>query len=303
MRTMSRLTQLLVLPVCLFYSLPATAQAQAPLPDARCPSRPFDQVQAEFKSPPAARGEALIDRAVFWQKMEKLVAAKEVFRFVNSKGEKKEVILHRSVLAGAPRAAIESIFDHWEGSPTHPKHLALMLGTAYRETCGFVSSGVGEACGCKRTCRAVEFKNSRYGKKDSCGRAYFGRGFVQITGLKNYTQIGEMLGIPLKDYPDLAYDQDLAIKLLVEGVQNRWFSGEKITHYLNDERSDWVNARDSINPGSSNKVATGYLSCRFYDALQAAYKQAAPEQDPALCMRLKNSPPLKRSNRRDAKKI
>lgn len=270
----------------------ALAHAQTSAPEASCPNQSFGQIQHQFTPAAAPRGEVLIDRAIFWKALEKLVAAREVFRFKNSKGIEKAVSFDRSILDGDHRAAIEAIFDQWEGTtPGHPKHLALMLGTAYRETCGLLSSGVGEACGCKKTCSISELQSSSYGRKDSCGRAYFGRGFVQLTHRENYEKLGKKLGVPLMDYPDLAYDNAIAVTLLVQGVQGQWFAGKLLTNYLNDERSDWVNARDAVNPGSPNKAATGYLSCRFYDAIQQAYKKPAPTQAPAVCMQLKNPPP------------
>ncbi len=263
-----------------------------------CPARPFEEIRAEFQPGPATPGEVLIDRAVFWQGMEKIVNSKEVFKFKAKKKDKitgvisvveKEVSFHKSVLDSERRPVIDAILGHWETTTGgHPKHLALMLGTAYRETCGIVKSTVGEACGCKSTCSVSELKSGAYGKKDSCGRAYFGRGFVQITHAENYAKVGKRLEIPLGDYPDLAYEQPHAIKMLVDGVQGRWYAGKRLNDYLSDELSNWVLARNAVNPGSPNKAATGYLSCRLYDAIQAAYKKPAPVQDPALCMQLKN---------------
>ncbi|MNK97268.1 hypothetical protein D3C87_1175900 [compost metagenome] len=201
----------------------------------------------------------------------------------------KSIAFDKSVVDSEHRAVIEAIFDRWETTDGgHPKHLALMLGTAYRETCGRLASTIGEACGCAKTCGKDEYAAVPYGRKDSCGRAYFGRGLVQLTHKGNYDLVGGRLKIPLKDYPNLAYEEPFAIMMLVDGLKGRWYAGKPLNTYLNDERSDWVRARKSVNPGSSNKAATGYLSCRFYDAIQAAYKKPAPKQDPALCMKLKN---------------
>jgi hypothetical protein len=92
----------------------------------------------------------------------------------------------------------------------------------------------------------------------------------------------------LKDYPNLAYEQPFAIMMLVDGVKGAWYAGKPLNTYLNDEKSNWVRARESVNPGSPNKAATGYLACRFYDAIQPAYRRPAPAQDPTLCMTLEN---------------
>lgn len=282
----------------LLFAFPGfTTNANGSETAAACPSRSFEEIRAEVHSAPVAPSEALIDRTIFWQGMKRIVDLKEVFEFEAKMKDRitgivsvvtKQVKFNKSVLDSEHRVVINAILDHWQITGGHPKHLALMLGTAYRETCGLMTSAVGEACGCRNTCSATELKNSRYGQKDSCGRAYFGRGFVQLTHSKNYDAVGKRLRIPLKDYPNLAYEQAIGIKLLVDGVQGRWYAGKPLNMYLDDARSDWVNARDSVNPGSRNKAATGYLSCRFYDAIQAAYKKPAPVQDPALCMQLKN---------------
>lgn len=263
-----------------------------------CPERPFDEVRAQYKSAPIQPGEALIDRAIFWERMKKIANAKEDFQFKATTkdtvtGEisvvEKKVTFDKSVVDSEHQAVIEAILVRWEATGGgHPKHLALMLGTAYRETCGRLLSTVGEACGCAKTCSKDEYKERAYGRKDSCGRAYFGRGFVQLTKATNYEAVGERLNVPLKDYPNLAYEQPWAIVMLVDGVKGRWYAGKPLNTYLNDVRSDWVGARESVNPGSPNKAATGYLACRFYDAIQPAYKKPAPVQEPALCMKLVN---------------
>ncbi|UCP00579.1 hypothetical protein LF844_12450 [Metapseudomonas lalkuanensis] len=131
-------------------------------------------------------------------------------------------------------------------------------------------------------------KDHSYGKKDSCGRAYFGRGLVQITHKYNYSSVGKFLNIPLEDYPDLAYKREVSILMLVDGVRGRWFAGKPLNKYLDEKQSNWVRARESVNPGSPNKAATGYFACRFYDAIQPASLIEAQEQDPNSCMKLKN---------------
>ncbi|MBD8533015.1 MULTISPECIES: hypothetical protein [unclassified Massilia] len=275
-----------------------TANESASLTYPNCPTQSFEEIRAQTKPTAVGRGEALIDRAVFWNRIEKIANTKEVFKFKTSKKNKvtglttvveKEVTFHKSITDNEHRTVIEAVFDRWEATGGgHPKHLALLLGTAYRETCGIMASTVGEACGCRKTCSKDEFQASKYGRKDSCGRAYFGRGFVQLTGTSNYDSVGKRLSIPLQDYPNLAYEQPFAIMMLVDGVKGRWYAGKPLNTYLDDERSDWVRARESVNPGSANKAATGYLSCRFYDAIKPAYHKPAPAQDPALCMALKN---------------
>ena len=284
--------------IWLLLPLTAEAEPQATEPRQACPDKPLSDVLAQHKPPPLKVGQPAFDRKIFWQRIEEISRKGEVFRFASkrngedgkAKSVDKEVVLHRSVVAPERRAAVNAIIDRWEATGGgHPKHLALILGTAYRETCGLLSSGVGEACGCKTTCAVDELGAAGYGRKDQCGRAFFGRGFVQITNKGTYESVGKRLGgVPLADYPDLAYEPALATILLVDGVKNRWYAGKPLRNYLDDSLSNWVEARESVNPHSRNKVATGYLACRFYDALQPAYLGKAPTQDPQLCIGLKN---------------
>jgi hypothetical protein len=123
-------------------------------------------------------------------------AASRLFEHTSAVVE-KEVSLSKSVLTKERRTVVEAIFDRWEAPGAgHPKHLALILGTAYRETCGLLASTVGEACGSVKVCGKDEHAAVSYGRKDSCGRAYFGRGFVQPTHAANYEFVGDQLHIP-----------------------------------------------------------------------------------------------------------
>lgn len=229
------------------------------------------------------------DREVFWDRLTQIASSGEVFRFVNKKGEAKEARFYPNVTHGLRRETITGIFDYWERTGGgHPKHLALILGTAYRETCHLLSTRVGEACGCQVECKKDELPNRDYGRKNSRGVAFFGRGLVQITHEYNYEAADRVMKVGLADKPDLAYEKDHAIVLLVDGVRKRWYAGKRITDYLDDEKSNWVEARNSVNPGSPNRAATGYLACRFYDALQPAHRANNPPQDPKTCMALKN---------------
>lgn len=248
-----------------------------------CPAdRPLAELLLEHPLAERPSGELLVDRDVFWSTFRGIVKRGEVFRFKD--GPRGEVSFTPSAGTGDRLVTVESIFKRWESlGGGHPKHLALILGTAYRETCGWVVSTVGEACGCSKTCTKSEHPSASYGQKNSCGLAYFGRGLVQLTHDYNYRDVSLKLGAPLLDYPDLAYNHAYAVALLVDGVLGRWYAGDPLTQYLDDSKSNWSAARRAVNPKSPNKAATGWLSCRLYDAIQPAYLKPAPAQDPSIC--------------------
>lgn len=53
----------------------------------------------------------------------------------------------------------------------------------------------------------------RFGNADNEGYKYRGRGFIQLTFKENYKRYGNILGIDLVNYPDLANESDIAAKI------------------------------------------------------------------------------------------
>jgi hypothetical protein len=100
------------------------------------------------------------------------------------------------------------------------------------------------------------------------GYRYRGRGFVQITGRRNYTFVGGKIGFPLDKEPELALDWAVARKIAREGFLNGWFTGKKISDYINQNKTDYVNARRCINGTDKAQTIAGYAK-KFEDALKA----------------------------------
>jgi putative chitinase len=104
--------------------------------------------------------------------------------------------------------------------------------------------------------------------KPGDGYLYRGRGFVQITGRRNYTFVGDKIGFPLANEPDLALDWAVARKIAREGFLNGWFTGKKITDYINKDKTDYKNARRCINGVDKADKIAGY-AVKFEAALKA----------------------------------
>ena len=116
--------------------------------------------------------------------------------------------------------------------------LAYALATAHHET--------------DRTFRGIEEygkgKNKEYGKTDpQTGKAYYGRGLVQLTWRKNYKKMGGLLGVDLEHRPEKALDLKIATQILFVGMTRRTFTGKKLADYFNAATEDWVNARRIVN--------------------------------------------------------
>lgn len=56
---------------------------------------------------------------------------------------------------------------------------------------------------------------------------WHGRGFVQLTWRKNYVRAGKELSIDLTTDPDLAMKPDVAVRVLVHGMEQGWFTGQR----------------------------------------------------------------------------
>ena len=82
---------------------------------------------------------------------------------------------------------------------------------------------------------------------------YFGRGFVQLTHWVNYKFAGEQLGIDLLHNPHLALNAKYAAEILVKGFVNGWFTGKKLSDYINDKKKDFLGARRCINGNDKAK--------------------------------------------------
>lgn len=75
---------------------------------------------------------------------------------------------------------------------------------------------------------------------------YYGRGFVQITWEDNYRKMGDFLGIPLVQNPDLALQPDVAAKIIVAGMMRGMFTGKSLPMYINADGADYYNARRTV---------------------------------------------------------
>ncbi len=92
---------------------------------------------------------------------------------------------------------------------------------------------------------------------------WFGRGYVQLTWERNYRHAGKQLGIDLTTDPDVAMQPEIAVKVLVLGMVEGWFTGKKLSDYFGAGRADYRNARRIIN--GIDKADTITTIAREYD--------------------------------------
>lgn len=102
------------------------------------------------------------------------------------------------------------------------------------------------------------------------GARYCGRGFVQLTWKTNYARASRELGIDLVKNPDLALDPDIAGDIMIKGMEQGWFTGKALKHYLpgyaKANARQFINARYIINGKDKAAIIADY-ALRFQEAL------------------------------------
>jgi hypothetical protein len=137
------------------------------------------------------------------------------------------------------------------------KHLAYMLATAKLETAhtfnpineygenSYFERMYDPILGKDENRRQMAMDNENTAQGD--GVKYHGRGFVQLTWKKNYRRMNEKFGVDLINHPEKALDHELAMKIMIYGMEEGSFTGRKLADYINIRKTDYLNARRIIN--------------------------------------------------------
>jgi hypothetical protein len=81
---------------------------------------------------------------------------------------------------------------------------------------------------------------------------------VQLTWDFNYKKYGEILGIDLLSNPDKVMEPNIALFILVDGMSKGRFTGKKLGTYVNGSRTNFIGARNVVNPGDKAALIAGY---------------------------------------------
>jgi hypothetical protein len=166
--------------------------------------------------------------------------------------------------------ALLDAFDKWK-APDLPAR-AYMLATAFHETAETM-----------RPVREVgEGRGHAYGEPTGpWHKAYYGRGYVQLTWFANYRHATVQLrkygvigiDVDLARDPDLMLQTDLAAATLIFGMRDGWFTGRTLGDYFGRPKPLWVEARRIINgEDCAGKIARDALA--FNVALHQAAAKA-----------------------------
>ena len=87
---------------------------------------------------------------------------------------------------------------------------------------------------------------------------YYGRGYVQLTWWANYDKASNKLGYDYTQNPDLVMKKEHAVKIILLGMKEGWFTGRKLSDYINQSKKDYLNARRIINGMDKASLIAGY---------------------------------------------
>ena len=174
-------------------------------------------------------------------------------------------------------AGMEAILDYWEKAYANKddRWLGYILGTAFHETdkkmqpireYGNFPSYFDRRYGPPPLGRNPGLAKALGNTQRNDGSAFCGRGFVQLTGRRNYQDWTDRLGIDLVKDPGLCLGLDASVRILVEGMVLGTFTGKKLSRYFDATTADWRNARRIINGLDKADLIAGHAK-NFYAAI------------------------------------
>jgi len=152
-----------------------------------------------------------------------------------------------------------ALLDYAEMQSWDDRWLAYLLATSYHETA--------------RTMQPIaeygKGKGKPYGVPDGpYGQIYYGRGFVQLTWYQNYDKQDKKLKLhgQLVKVADTALDLQIATQIIFGGMADGDFTGVGLPKYINDDKTDFYNARKIVNGLDQASTIQGYAG-RYLNAL------------------------------------
>jgi len=173
--------------------------------------------------------------------------------------------------------SLNAIGQAWEQyGDGDPNKLAYILATAQHETGAFkwLKEIWGPTSAQKRYEGRADLGNNQAGD----GKRFMGRGYVQLTGRRNYADWSRRTGLDLLKEPQLVEAPAVAARILVQGSMLGTFTTKKLGDYIGAD-VDFINARRVINGTDRADLIAGYART-FRRALSAAAAAAPHEVAP-----------------------
>jgi putative chitinase len=160
--------------------------------------------------------------------------------------------------------------NRFPGTETDRRELAYCLATFKWET-AHTMKPIDERGG-------NNYFNKRYGPQTKVGKMlgntkagdgalFHGRGYVQLTGRRNYAKAKQLTGVDLIADPDRAKDSAVAYQIAIQGMKDGWFTGKKLSQFIKDGQSpNYEDARTIIN-GHDKAANIADIARRFNEVL------------------------------------
>lgn len=187
-------------------------------------------------------------------------------------------------LSQAQVKGMEGILNEAEKRKTPLKWLAYMLSTTYHET-AHTMQPIRERGGPKYF-RRYEGRGDLGNLRAGDGVKFHGRGFVQITGRRNYADWTNRIDIDLINNPDRALELGIATQILFDGMEFGTFTGKRLSDY-----TDYAPMRRIINGMDRASDLAGY-AVAFEKALREAGYGQWPQPKPVAPVVLQKQPPV-----------
>jgi hypothetical protein len=196
---------------------------------------------------------------------------------------KRDSGLFGTSLTQAQVKRVEAVLDGLLIRKIAPAQAAYILATAYHESDRFrtmeeYASG-----------KAYEGRASLGNTQPGDGVRFKGRGLVQITGRRNYTDWGKRLGLNLVGKPELASELVTAVAILIDGMMKGTFTGKSLPEYVLGTKKDYRQARRTVNGMDKADLIADYAKA-FEKALGEA--RYTGSMGPALAPRPVEAPPV-----------
>lgn len=161
------------------------------------------------------------------------------------------------------------------------RHQAYALATTYHET-AHTFQPITEY-GSRAYFTKYDGRDSLGNNQLGDGYKFRGRGFVQLTGRRNYTKASQKLGIDLVNDPDKVLQLEVSAAIMRLGMFEGWFTSRKLSDYINSQKCDYVNARKIIN-GLDRAGRIADFATQFEKVLRASLEtdQPSPVANPPL---------------------
>lgn len=158
---------------------------------------------------------------------------------------------------------IEAVLIGLEQRGVPNNQAAYILATAHHESDRFKTL-IEYASG-----KAYEGRKDLGNTERNDGPRFKGRGYVQITGRRNYSDWSKRLGVDLVSEPTRAAHIENAVPILIDGMLLGTFTGKPLSDYVNDHRTSYIQARRVVNGLDKAALIKGY-ALKYLKALEAS---------------------------------